>query len=349
MRFLTRCRISILSSPRGANCWHVGTFWWSQSAWLKSNGPAWIPLSAFRPRVGWPTSVRSTISWVASEARRASLHSPAVISLTIAQCISCTLHRENASAILQRMPDMKHTQRPPRTPRCRLGRCEDRRRLSSVCHCCALASRFFAYCLGSRFGLFGGREGIPRMPRCPSDGSIKRREPRRGCAGPSAPTRCRQRERSPACWRNIFTSKPRAQTSAPSRADVVTNVAVPIHVGGTNATPDPLLIREALDTSRGPWTMPGSYNFQSGALDAAVRCLGVLLPEEVSRGFVSHFVDLGRVRTSSSFRQEPLLVSLWMTVLQSFRVRVRTQWKSATVCLRRGVLKYGKERIAGST
>ena len=57
---------------------------------------------------GWSQALRSVVAWIASESRMARgpvAGSPTDISLRIAQRISCTLHRENARAILRRSPD----------------------------------------------------------------------------------------------------------------------------------------------------------------------------------------------------------------------------------------------------
>ena len=56
---------------------------------------------------GWSQAYRSVVAWIASESRMArgpTTGSPMDISLRIAQRISCTLHRENARAILRRSP-----------------------------------------------------------------------------------------------------------------------------------------------------------------------------------------------------------------------------------------------------
>ena len=51
--------------------------------------------------------LRSVVAWIASESRMArgpTAGSPTDISLRIAQRIRCTLHRENARAVLRRSP-----------------------------------------------------------------------------------------------------------------------------------------------------------------------------------------------------------------------------------------------------
>ena len=73
--------------------------------------------ASFRPLVleacggGWSHALRETIAWVSTESR--SLRglagsTPSDISLRIAQRISCTLHMENARAILRRSPGSSH-------------------------------------------------------------------------------------------------------------------------------------------------------------------------------------------------------------------------------------------------
>ena len=52
-------------------------------------------------------ALRSVVAWIASESRMArgpTAGSPTDISLRIAQRICCTLHRENARAVLRRSP-----------------------------------------------------------------------------------------------------------------------------------------------------------------------------------------------------------------------------------------------------
>ena len=56
---------------------------------------------------GWSQALRSVVAWNASESRMARgpvAGSPTDNSLRIAQRISCTLHRENARAVLRRSP-----------------------------------------------------------------------------------------------------------------------------------------------------------------------------------------------------------------------------------------------------
>ena len=53
-------------------------------------------------RRGWSQAFRAVVSWIASEGFSSDI--PRDISLRIAQSISCTLHRENARAILGRSP-----------------------------------------------------------------------------------------------------------------------------------------------------------------------------------------------------------------------------------------------------
>ena len=54
---------------------------------------------------GWSDALRSVVSWIASESNRCSPVSRADASFKIAQRISCTLHRENARAILKLAPE----------------------------------------------------------------------------------------------------------------------------------------------------------------------------------------------------------------------------------------------------
>ena len=55
----------------------------------------------------WSQALRAVVTWIASESRTArglSTDLPGDASLQIAQRISCTLHLENARAILRRFP-----------------------------------------------------------------------------------------------------------------------------------------------------------------------------------------------------------------------------------------------------
>ena len=70
--------------------------------------------ATFRPLVleacggGWCPALRKVIAWVSTESRamRGLVgDTPRDVSLRIAQRISCTLHRENARAILRRAPE----------------------------------------------------------------------------------------------------------------------------------------------------------------------------------------------------------------------------------------------------
>ena len=54
---------------------------------------------------GWSDALRSVVSWIASESNRSSSAGHSDASFKIAQRISCTLHRENARAILKRAPE----------------------------------------------------------------------------------------------------------------------------------------------------------------------------------------------------------------------------------------------------
>ena len=66
-----------------------------------------LPRSSWRLAGGWSQAFRALVTWIASESRAArglSTDLPRDTSLRIAQRISCTLHRENARAILRRSP-----------------------------------------------------------------------------------------------------------------------------------------------------------------------------------------------------------------------------------------------------
>ena len=54
---------------------------------------------------GWSDALRSVVAWIASESRRSGPIDGSDASFKIAQRISCTLHRENARAILKRAPE----------------------------------------------------------------------------------------------------------------------------------------------------------------------------------------------------------------------------------------------------
>ena len=51
---------------------------------------------------GWSSAFRRTVDWIARNAAAANHEDATVVSLRIAQRISCSLHRENARAILKR-------------------------------------------------------------------------------------------------------------------------------------------------------------------------------------------------------------------------------------------------------
>ena len=53
----------------------------------------------------WSDAFRSVVAWVASESKRSAPVSGSDASFKIAQRIACTLHRENARAILKRAPE----------------------------------------------------------------------------------------------------------------------------------------------------------------------------------------------------------------------------------------------------
>ena len=62
---------------------------------------------------GWSPLTRHTFDWLA-KAQAASQHEdPSIVSLRIAQRISCTLQAENARAILQRTVGPSSAERPP--------------------------------------------------------------------------------------------------------------------------------------------------------------------------------------------------------------------------------------------
>ena len=54
---------------------------------------------------GWSDALRSVVAWIASESKRSGPTDGSDASFKIAQRISCTLHRENARAILKRAPE----------------------------------------------------------------------------------------------------------------------------------------------------------------------------------------------------------------------------------------------------
>ena len=75
--------------------------------------PPWVPPSArssWRLAAGgWSHVLGEVIGWVSSESRAmrgSTSDTPSDISLRIAQRISCTLHKENARAILRRSPGL---------------------------------------------------------------------------------------------------------------------------------------------------------------------------------------------------------------------------------------------------
>ena len=74
---------------------------------VAERGATFCPLVLEACGGGWSQAFRSVVAWIASEshmARGPTAGSSTDISLRIAQRISCTLHRENAHAILRRSP-----------------------------------------------------------------------------------------------------------------------------------------------------------------------------------------------------------------------------------------------------
>ena len=74
---------------------------------VAERGATFCPLVLEACGGGWSQAFRSVVAWISSESRTARGHAtdaPRDISLRIAQRISCTLHRENARAILRRSP-----------------------------------------------------------------------------------------------------------------------------------------------------------------------------------------------------------------------------------------------------
>ena len=73
-----------------------------------STGPPLIPrlagifLVLEAVRGGWSDALRSVVAWIASESKRSGPIDGSDASFKIAQRISCTIHWENARAILKR-------------------------------------------------------------------------------------------------------------------------------------------------------------------------------------------------------------------------------------------------------
>ena len=65
-------------------------------------GFGFIPLIFEALGGGFSSTARGVLSWVARQAAAAHNSEPGTESLRVAQRISCTLHRENARAILRR-------------------------------------------------------------------------------------------------------------------------------------------------------------------------------------------------------------------------------------------------------
>ena len=62
---------------------------------------------------GWSPLARATLDWISKQQAICHNESPAAVSLRVAQRISCTLHRENARAILRRTGVVPETSFPP--------------------------------------------------------------------------------------------------------------------------------------------------------------------------------------------------------------------------------------------
>ena len=112
-RFFSLLRSSHLSSasPSVADVFHeVETrkrAFQDTASLVAERGATFCPLVLEACGGGWSQAFRSVVAWIASESRTArglATASPMDTSLRIAQRISCTLHRENARAILRRSP-----------------------------------------------------------------------------------------------------------------------------------------------------------------------------------------------------------------------------------------------------
>ena len=71
---------------------------------LRGAGFCFLPLFLEAACASWAGAFCSVVSWFCSEPRRSSSAAPSSSSLSIAQRISCTLHREHARAILKWIP-----------------------------------------------------------------------------------------------------------------------------------------------------------------------------------------------------------------------------------------------------
>ena len=81
------------------------------AASVAERGATFVPLVLEACGRGWSQAFRAVVAWIAPESRTAlglATGLPRDTCLRIAQRISCTLHRENARAILRRSPGSVH-------------------------------------------------------------------------------------------------------------------------------------------------------------------------------------------------------------------------------------------------
>ena len=68
----------------------------------EASGFKFVPMVVEAHGGGWSPLARTTIDWISKQQALSLNEDPSAVSLRIAQRISCTLHRENARAILRR-------------------------------------------------------------------------------------------------------------------------------------------------------------------------------------------------------------------------------------------------------
>ena len=79
----------------------------------ETQGFAFVPMVVEAHGGGWSPLARATLDWISRQQAICHNESPTAVSLRVAQRISCTLHKENARAILRRTAVVPEASFPP--------------------------------------------------------------------------------------------------------------------------------------------------------------------------------------------------------------------------------------------
>ena len=82
------------------------------AALCEAEGFRFVPMVFEAHGGGFSAAVRGVLAWVAEQTAAAHNEEPAAVAMKIAQRISCSLHRENARAILRRAAEPQVDQHP---------------------------------------------------------------------------------------------------------------------------------------------------------------------------------------------------------------------------------------------